>query len=104
MIARGITGRTFSPPGSLFTRAISAEASSTTSGKGGILPAGFPQLVHQADALGDIAPGYLLGLPDGLVQCRDLDAVLRPAENAPHAIFDAEVPSQFSRQDNAPRT
>src|SRR5271169_1929851 len=80
---------------------MSAEASSTTLDKGGILPAGFPQFVHQADAFGHIAPGQFLRLPDRLAERRDLNAVLRPTEKHFPAILNAEGMPQLGRQNNA---
>src|SRR5262245_55335380 len=81
IIAPGISGHTLSPPGSLLTRAIKAEASSTCSAKGRILAPRFAQGIDQADAFRHVAAGHFLRLPDRLVERAHLDAVLRPAED-----------------------
>src|SRR4051794_9061599 len=97
MMASAIMGRTFSPPGSWLTMAISAEASSTYLGKGRVLVSGLAQGVNEADALGYVTPGQFLGLPDRFIERRDLNAVLRPAENDFLAVFDVKCLSHLGR-------
>src|SRR5947209_8537421 len=87
---RASNGRTFSPPGSLWIRAISAEASSTYSDKGLILLAILMEFIDQADIPGDVATDDLLCLAYRLIERRDLDAIGRPAENHFFAIVDAK--------------
>src|SRR5947208_2667401 len=99
----GIRGPILSAPGSSLTRAISADASRTYLLKGSILPAILAQFLHQVAAFGDIAADQFLGLPDGLVEPRNLDAVLGPAEQDLPAVLDAKLLAQLGRQNDAAR-
>src|SRR5579871_6033979 len=81
---------------------MSAEASRTYSDKCRVLTAGLVEFVHQAGALGHVAADGFLGLPDSLVERRDLDAVLGPAEDHFLAILDRKLLPHLGRQNYAP--